>query len=308
MANIDIPIKRLMQSNISDWVELLIPDCKEEWIREMDAEKIPAKKESRLDKLVLIEAPNEKYILNIEPQGYLDYKMPARMLRYRADIWEYTMGVGLGTPSIKQAVIYFYKNHDNKQYILQDKWNDDITLDFSYKAVRIWELNKQPIIERKLKGLYPLIPLMERYEEETDELIIEKTVETIKTVEDISEQADLLAVMSIISGEKFSSEIVKKYVRRDMLMNSAIYNEWVEEERRESAIKASKEATIKSVKKNLIELLEGRFDIIPLSVRKNIEIINEEYILDELFKKAIKIGSIEEFEALLAKALKVIEA
>lgn len=251
----------------------------------MDAEKIPAKKESRLDKLVLIEAPNEKYILNIEPQGYLDYKMPARMLRYRADIWEYTMGVGLGTPSIKQAVIYFYKNHDNKQYILQDKWNDDITLDFSYKAVRIWELNKQPIIERKLKGLYPLIPLMERYEEETDELIIEKTVETIKTVEDISEQADLLAVMSIISGEKFSSEIVKKYVRRDMLMNSAIYNEWVEEERRESAIKASKEATIKSVKKNLIELLEGRFDIIPLSVRKNIEIINEEYILNEFLER-----------------------
>lgn len=308
MANIDIPIKRLMQNNILDWVELLIPNCKKEWIRELDANKVPTKKESRLDKLLFIEEPNEKYILNIEPQGYLDYKMSARMLRYRADIWEYTIGVGLGTPCIKQAVIYFYKEHDNKQYRLEDKWDDDKTLDFSYKAIKVWEIKKNAIIERKLKSIYPLMPLMEREEEETDDAIIEKTVETIKTVENAALQADLLAVMSILAGEAFASELVKKYVRREMLMNSPIYNEWVEEERKESALKAAKEATINNLKKNLIELLEGRFDIIPLSIRKNIEIINEKYILEELFKKAIKMPTIEEFEALTIKALKVIEA
>lgn len=113
MANIDIPIKRLMQSRIQDWVKFLVPDCSEEWINEMDTAKVPAKKESRLDKLILIDSPAEKFILNIEPQGYLDYNMPARMLRYRADIWEYTMGMGLGLPSIKQAVIYFHREHDN---------------------------------------------------------------------------------------------------------------------------------------------------------------------------------------------------
>lgn len=297
-----------MQNNISDWVELLIPDCKEEWIRELDSNKVPAKKESRLDKLLFINDPDGEYIINIEPQGYLDYKMPARMLRYRADIWEYTIGIGLGIPSIKQAVIYFYKEHDNKQYRLEDNWDDDKTLDFCYKAIKVWEIKKDSIIERKLKSLYPLMPLMEREESETDAVIIEKTVETIKTVENLSLQADLLAVMSILAGETFASELVKKYVRREMLMNSPIYNEWVEEERKESAIKAAKEATINNLKKNLIELLEGRFDIIPLKIRKNIDMINEESILDELFKKAIKIPTIEDFEALTIKALKVIEA
>ena len=77
--------------------------------------------------------------------------MSARMLRYRSDIWEYTLAAGLGTPSIKQAVIYFYKQHDNKQYSLKDSWGDAKTLEFNYKAIRIWELKKAVIIEQKLE-------------------------------------------------------------------------------------------------------------------------------------------------------------
>lgn len=297
MAKIDIPIKRLMQSRIEDWVEFLVPNCKKEWIREMDADKVPAKKESRLDKLILIDSPSEKYVLNIEPQGYLDYKMPARMLRYRADIWEYTMEVGIGIPSIKQAVIYFYKDHDNKQYSLEDSWEEERTLEFSYKAIKVWELEKDLIIKSKLEGLYPLLPLMKKETSETEEDILVKTLETIKTVENEELQADLIAVMSILAGEKFTSELVRKYIRRDMLMNSPIYNEWVEEERREAVLSSSKQ--------KLIELLEGRFDIISLSIRRNINELKEEVIIDELFKKAINIPSLEDFERLLNKAIKM---
>lgn len=72
MANIDIPIKRLMQTRIEDWIEFLVPNCEKDWVKEMDTTKVPAKKESRLDKLILIDAPEERFILNIEPQGYLD--------------------------------------------------------------------------------------------------------------------------------------------------------------------------------------------------------------------------------------------
>ena len=134
MPKIDVPIKRLMQTRIEDWIEFLIPNCNKDWIKEMDPTKVPAKKESRLDKLILIDSPEEKFILNIEPQGYLDYKMPARMLRYRSDIWEYTIELGMGTPSIKQAVVYFYKAHDNKQYSLVDTWNNEDTLKYCYQV------------------------------------------------------------------------------------------------------------------------------------------------------------------------------
>lgn len=233
MANIDVPVKRLMQSRIEDWIKFLVPKCKKDWMKAMDASKVPAKKESRLDKLILIDSPDEKFILNIEPQGYLDYKMPARILKYRADIWEYTMEIGLGMPSIKQAVIYFYKEHDNKKHFLVDGWDSEETLRYSYKAIRIWEIEKDIVINNKLEGLYPLLPLMDRCSE-TDEYIIQKTVEIIKNVEIESFRADLLAVMTILSGDKFTSELIRKYVRREMLMSSPIYNEWVEEERIEA--------------------------------------------------------------------------
>lgn len=172
MAKIDVPIKRLMQTRIEDWIEFLIPNCNKDWIKEMDPTKVPAKKESRLDKLILIDSPEERFIINIEPQGYLDYKMPARMLRYRSDIWEYTIELGMGTPSIKQAVVYFYKSHDNKQYSLEDTWGNEDTLKYCYRPIRIWEIKKAYILEKKLLGLYPLLPLMEKYENESDEEVL----------------------------------------------------------------------------------------------------------------------------------------
>lgn len=301
MAKIDIPIKRLMQSRIEDWVEYLIPECNKDWIIEIDAEKVPAKKESRLDKLILIDAPDERYVLNIEPQGYLDPKMPARMLRYRSDIWEYTIEKGMGTPSIKQAVIYFYKEHDNKQYLLEDKWNGKETLKFCYRPIKVWEMEKEYVIKRKLIGLYPLLPLMEKNQNESDEELMEETIITIKTVENETLQADLLAVTSILAAEKFTKELVKKYIRRDMLMSSPLFNEWVEEERKEAAEKAAKE----SARKYIIELLSEKFDFVPKEIRDSIEAIDDIVVLDGLHKKILKIETIEDFQRLLEKAKKL---
>ena len=60
MANIDVPVKRLMQSSIRDWTRFLIPECQSDWVKELDPSKVPAKKESRLDKLILIDSPSEQ--------------------------------------------------------------------------------------------------------------------------------------------------------------------------------------------------------------------------------------------------------
>lgn len=84
-----------------------------------------------------IKNDKEQFILNIEPQGYLDPAMPARMLRYRSDVWEYTISKGLMTPSIKQAVVFFYPQHDNRKHKLEDSWGEKKTLDFEYKVIKV---------------------------------------------------------------------------------------------------------------------------------------------------------------------------
>lgn len=89
-------------------------------------------------------------------------------------------------------------------------------------------------------------------------------------------------------------------------MSSPIYNEWVEEERREAAERASGEATyrtsLKVTKAKIMGALEIKFEFVPKLIRESIEEINDIDILDGLFKKFIEVSSIEEFKESLNKA------
>ena len=178
---------------------------------------------------------------------------------------------------------------------LEDLWGNRKTLEYEYEVIRIWEMKKQSIIGKKPIGLYPLLPLMEQEEKETPELIMETTVKMIDQVEEAPLKADLLAVVSILAGEKFSSELVKKYVRREMLMMSPLFNEWVEEERKEAAISKSKEI--------IVDLLIEKFDVIPQALREQLSKVNDQEILDSLLRRIIKITELEEFEQLMKKVV-----
>ena len=117
---------------------------------------------------------------------------------------------------------------------------------------------------------------MEKDPEESPEEIIELTINTINTVEDEPLKSDLISVMSVISSKEFSKEMLKKYVRREMLMKSALYQEWIAEE----------------------------FDYVTKEIKEKLNTINDEEILDSLFRKAVRIDSIESFETLLEKVQK----
>lgn len=157
-------------------------------------------------------------------------------------------------------------------------------------------MEKTPVIEECLVGLYPLLPLMKQEDQETPDNIMETTVKMIETVSESHLKADLLAVVSILAGEKFSTELVKKYIRREMLMNSPLFEEWVKEERVEAAINKTR--------KNIVRILVRKFDIVPKSVRLELDKIDDEEMLDELLEKSVDISSLEDFEKLLKKATK----
>ena len=106
--------------------------------------------------------------------------------------------------------------------------------------------------------------------------------------------------MSILSSEKYSSELVKKYVRREMLMNSPLFEEWVKEEREEAA----KKAMIVNTRENILDILAERFDFVPKDIREQLETLNDTEILNELVRKTVKIETLEEFKGLLEKAIK----
>lgn len=138
---------------------------------------------------------------------------------------------------------------------------------------------------------------MEIEEDETDEEIIERSVRVIETIEDEALRGDSLAAMSIMSADRYSSTLIQKYVRREMLMNSPLFKDWVSEEREEAARE--------SKKNSIAETLELKFDFISKDTRLYINSIDDDNVINRLFEKAIKTESLDEFEELLEKVKKL---
>jgi hypothetical protein len=170
-------MKRLFQIKTEDWISFLFPNLTDIHLTDMQSDIVARiKQESIMDNVKML---NNECIIHFEPMGYKDDALPARMLRYRADIWEYTLGHDLGLPSIKQIVIFFSDKHDNGIHHLDDTWETEQTLDYNYKVVKVWEIDSADIVKRKLIGLYPLLPLAKHEDNMDDEKIIVSAIETI---------------------------------------------------------------------------------------------------------------------------------
>ena len=216
----DIPIKRLLQIKTEDWVTFIFPGQAQVKLTDMPSDMVARiKQESLMDNVKWL---NGNTIVHLEPMGYKDDALPSRMLRYRADIWEYTASHKQGFPSIKQVAIFFFKSHDNGNHHLVDD-----TFDYSYKVIKVWEILDTEIVSKQLIGLYPLLPLTRHMKKMRKTEVLKSAIDTINTVSDPVCKADLLAAMSIFAAEKYSRDLIKMFVRRDMVMQSALLDEWV---------------------------------------------------------------------------------
>lgn len=316
MPQIDIPVKKLIQRRPADWAKFIHPDCREEWVTEFRTNYTP-KKESRLDSVLEITDPNYPYLLNFEPMGYRDDTLPARMLRYRGDIWEATMTEGGGTPPIKQIVVFFYKKDDNGQHRLQDRWEHGI-LEYTYAVIRVWEESRQKVIDAKLLGLYPLLPLMKGDKQETPEQALNECISVIQEIKDESLQLDLLALMAIMAGGKYSSELVLSMIRREMIMQSPIFQEWVKEERAEAEArgkiigeaigKARGEAIGKARGKtemaqdSICKYLKARFGASSQALQQQVKTISNLTELNRIIDNIYTTNTLEEAQAVVLGA------
>ncbi len=296
MPKIDIPIKRLMQERPMDWIEYLLPEHSEKHFSEFKQNLVP-KAESRTDAIWQIGTGEESFYLHFEPQGYQDHAFPARMLRYRADLWEYTLSNGLGAPSICQIALFIFPGNENKENCLIDQWDKREGIKYYYRGLLAWELDKEPILQKKLIALYPLLPLMKEEPGEKPEQIMERTIKAIEEVEDVPLRSDLYVAVSILAERRYTATLIRKFIRREMLMESELLKEWTAEERKE----ATEKATINVLKSNILDLLEEKFGIVHGGIKDKLQKIQDPDVLRYLSKKIIKAETIEEFEEFLDK-------
>ncbi len=314
MPNIDKPLKRMIQLTTGDWVKYLSLDEPEAPVEHIEIlTEIAVPQSSLLDAVVLCtDSKGEKFIFDIEPQGYFDDAIAPRMLRYTGAIWEYTVAKKMGKPLIKQIVIVLYEKDKNMEHTLQNRWENKGKLIYEYFVINAWELDRDIIIKNRLVGLYPLLSILKTKANETVDQLMKVSTAAISEVEDEALRCEVFAVFSILGSGVYSKELIKKYVRRQDVMNSDLIMEWTQEDRDEAVAEAVAEAvkettliaTVNITRKKTLDALVARFNRIPKRIRSRLEFIDRLELLDQLHQKAVLVPSMDEFENELNQAEK----
>ncbi|MCL0079797.1 hypothetical protein M1O18_02715 [Dehalococcoidia bacterium] len=165
---------------------------------------------------------------------------------------------------------------------------------FDFTIIPVWEMEGKKIVEEKLTGLYPLLPLMKW--EEPVERVLERTQGLILgEVEEPERRADAYVALKVLSGIKYPLEVIEKILRRrDIMIESPVYEQILKEGR--------EEGRKETLRDDILAVLEGRFEIVPHDIEGEIGGIERPKLLEILLKKAIVVKDIDEFRGFLERA------
>lgn len=153
---------------------------------------------------------------------------------------------------------------------------------FSFRLIKIYEMDAREVVDGGPLCLMPFVPLMEHGADlltEADDLIYRSERTRIQ-------KADMLTSMAILSGlvsENLPMELINR--RKDIMIESAAYD----------IIKKDgiQEGQILNAREMLIEAIQARFDRVPADISAMVERISDRDILKLMLKQTITAQNIE---------------
>jgi predicted transposase/invertase (TIGR01784 family) len=206
----------------------------------------------RADSIILLN--NENLILHLEFQSVADEDMPFRMADYRLRAYR-----KYPNKSMRQIVIYLRKTTSERVY--ETTFEIENTR-HQFEVIRLWE---QPVsIFLESQGLYPFASLAQTDEPES---ILRAVAVRIEEIGTSKIQADLAATASILAGLVLDKNIVKQILRRDIMRESAIYQDILAE----GEVKSERKWRIEEAKGLVIRLLTRKLGNVSPTLLAKIE-------------------------------------
>jgi predicted transposase/invertase (TIGR01784 family) len=168
----------------------------------------------RADSLILL--TNEDLILHVEFQTIPKSDLPFRMTDYRLRGYR-----KLPHKRMKQVVVYLTRTQSDLVY--ETVFELENTR-HQFEVIRLWEQPASIFLESQ--GLYPFAILAQTDEPES---ILRAVAARIEEIGVGKVQADLAATASILAGLVLNRDLVKQILRRDMMRESVIYQDILEE-------------------------------------------------------------------------------
>ena len=155
--------------------------------------------------------------------------------------------------------------------------------------------------------LYEFAPLLPLLKGGANEKTLENVKELIEKEKDSRMRADLYSVAITMAGRYLNKDFLWKFFKEEieMIKDSLIVQDWIDEGIEKGIEKGIKKGIekgeLKRAERDVIEVLEARFDLIHKETFRALQNVKEIKSLEMLLKKAIKVDSLNEFNEILKK-------
>ncbi|MEG4166173.1 MULTISPECIES: Rpn family recombination-promoting nuclease/putative transposase [unclassified Microcoleus] len=165
----------------------------------------------RADSLVFLQTDNQILHLEFETRPYSDPPIAFRMLDYYVRLKrQYSC-------SINQVVIFLQQTASEQVFVSE---YTDTNTRHGYRVIRLWE--QDPALLLSVPGLLPLATLSQTNSPRT---LLEQIATQIATIEEPTQQADLLACTQVLAGLRFEKNLIRQLFRKETMRGSVIYQE-----------------------------------------------------------------------------------
>ena len=283
VAQYDRTMKRLTSVFTADYVRFVLgtdtATAEPLDIAEQDKE-LPALSRE-VDFVARVQHKGEAALLLIEFQTAWTADMPRRMAGYTWRLFErYGDAV--------HPVVVVLREGGRLRHVWQMRtWGQRVGY-FRFHVVPLWELEAAGVLHERLVGLYPLLPLM-RWPETHPRQVLEQSQQRIlEEIPDREQRADAYVALNVLSGIRYSPSLVRQILnRRELMLESPVYEEIMEEGRREG----ERDRLCADV----LAVLEVRFGPVPHAVAERVRQLSDRERLEALHRQAITVESLEGF-------------
>ncbi|MGL5059181.1 MAG: Rpn family recombination-promoting nuclease/putative transposase [Microcoleus sp.] len=212
----------------------------------------------RADSLVFLQADNQILHLEFETRPYSDPPIAFRMLDYYVRLKRQYFC------AINQVVIFLQQTASEQVFVSEYA---DTNTRHGYRVIRLWE--QDPALLLSVPGLLPLATLSQTNSPRT---LLEQIASAIDTIEEPTQQADLLACTQVLAGLRFEKDLIRQLFRKETMRGSVIYQEI----REDGLIEGRKNEALLF----LSRLLTRRIGSIAPEIREQIQTLSVEELED----------------------------
>jgi len=275
----DETIKILEKKDHRGIAEFILPSVKDAEEVALEHTKLSVPDMREMDYLAKIKLNQENFILHIEFESAYrsNIEMQKRMLRYYTYIkWHNDLPI--------YQVLVLLKKPDNVKRIkngINSRVQGLDVMRYRYGLIKTYEIDKYEVLAQKQVVLYPLRVFM-KYNGESEE---EHIQECLAVTEGLDDKDYYFLTLECIK-RLYQKGKYEKFVKEEILMQSALYKEPYETGRKDEKTKL------------IIKFLTKRFGVLPVDLKKGIEAADADK-LDVIAEELLDYKDIDEVQTTL---------